>query len=91
MNDQFLQRAAAALERIAAVLAALYADSMGDINQGSKAERLSRLGFSNAQIADALGSSANAVNVGRVKHRKKSKSGARSARRSRKSGRGRAK
>jgi DNA-binding CsgD family transcriptional regulator len=90
VNDELLKNGTAALERIAAVLAALYADSMGDINQGNKAERLSRLGFSNAQIADALGTSANAVNVGRVTHRRKTKGG-KTARRSRKSGNKKAK
>lgn len=70
MSDELLQRGVGALERIASVLAALYADSLGDINQGHKAERLSRLGFSNIQIADALGTTANAVNVSRVKRRK---------------------
>lgn len=86
MKDELLKDGVAALERIAAVLAALYADSMGDINQGHKAERLSRLGLSNAQIADALGTSSNAVNVGRVKHRRKTEGGKKASRRSRKSG-----
>jgi hypothetical protein len=70
MNDQLLQRTVGALERIASVLAALYADGMGEADQGTKAERLSRLGFSNAQIADALGSTENSVNVARVRRRK---------------------
>ena len=91
MNDGSLKDAVRALDRIAAVLAALYADSMGDINQGNKAERLSRLGFSNAQIADALGTSANAINVGRVKHRRKTKGGKATPGRSRKSRRRKAK
>lgn len=86
MKDELLKAGTTALERIAAVLAALYADSMGDNSRGSKAERLSRLGFSNAQIADALGTSANAVNVGRVQHRRKVKRGRTTNRGSRKSG-----
>jgi hypothetical protein len=81
VSDELLRKGTAALERIAAVLAALYGDSMGDINQGNKAERLSRLGLSSAQIADALGTTANAINVGRFKHRRKAKRGTKAARR----------
>jgi CRP-like cAMP-binding protein len=72
MNEQLRQRAVGALDRIALVLAALHADGMGESKQGVKAERLSRLGFSNAQIADALGSTENSVNVSRVRRRKSS-------------------
>ena len=74
MNEQLIQRGVEALERLALVLAALYADRIGEVHQGIKAERLSRLGFSNAQIADALGSTANSVNVARVRRRQVSKS-----------------
>ncbi len=73
MNEHDIGRGTKALERIALVLAALYGDRLGEMNQGQKAERLSRLGFSNAQIADALGTSENSVNVSRVSHRKKSR------------------
>lgn len=72
MNEHAIERGAKALERIALVLAALYSDRLGEMKQGQKAERLSRLGFSNAQIADALGTSENSINVSRVIHRKKS-------------------
>ena len=71
MNDASIERTVKALEQIALVLAALYGDRLGAITQGDKAERLSRLGFSNSQIADALGTSQNSVNVSRVTHRKK--------------------
>lgn len=70
MNEQTIERGTKALERIALVLAALYADRLGEMKQGQKAERLSRLGFSNAQIADALSTSENSINVSRVTHRK---------------------
>lgn len=73
MNDQAFERATKALERVALVLAALYGDRLENMKQGGKAERLSRLGFTNAQIADALGTSENSINVSRVGHRKKSR------------------
>lgn len=71
MRDPDIGRGVAALERVALLLAALYADHLGDVKQGQKAERLSRLGFSNAEIAAALGTTANSVNVSRVKHRRR--------------------
>jgi FixJ family two-component response regulator len=71
MSDQAFDRGVKALERIGLVLAALYADRLEAMTQGRKAERLSRLGLSNAQIADALGTSENSINVSRVTHRKK--------------------
>ena len=73
MSEQTIERGTKALERIALVLAALYADRLGEMKQGQKAERLSRLGFSNAQIADALGTSENSINVSRVTHRKRAR------------------
>lgn len=73
MTDKTIERATKALERMALVLAALYGDRLENMTLGKKAERLSRLGFSNAQIADALGTTENSINVARVTHRKKSK------------------
>lgn len=52
-----------AMERISMVLGALYASQMGDLEQGLKAERLSRCGYANKEIADLLGMTTNAVNV----------------------------
>ncbi len=78
MNEHTIESGAKALERIALVLAALYGDRLGEMGQGQKAERLSGLGSSNAQIADALGTSENSINVSRVTHRKKSKRAAKS-------------
>jgi hypothetical protein len=52
-----------AMERISMVLGALYASQMGDLEQGLKAERLSRCGYANTEIADLLGMTTNAVNV----------------------------
>ena len=68
-----IDRAAKALERISLVLAAMYAGGLEGATLGDKAERLSAMGFTNAQIANALGSSENSVNVSRVQHRKTSK------------------
>ena len=63
----------AALEQIARVLGALYASNLGDLEQGIKAERLSRCGFANTEIADLLGTSPNTVNVALHKLRKGNK------------------
>lgn len=70
-DDEHLERAVNALERIALLLAAFHADGLGDIEQGEKAQRLGLMGFSNVQIARALGMTANAVNVAlhRARHR----------------------
>lgn len=73
MNDDGSARLAAAMERISMVLGALYASQMGDLEQGLKAERLSRCGFPNKEIADLLGMKANAVNVALHRARKGSK------------------
>lgn len=51
------------LDRISMVLGALFSAHLGDIGQDLKAERLSRCGFTNVQIASILGTTANAVNV----------------------------
>lgn len=63
MNDAQVDRAVRALERIALALAAVYADQMKEKKLPAKAKRLSQLGFSNVQIADALGSTPNSINV----------------------------
>lgn len=58
------------LDRVSMMLGALFASSLGDISPDMKAERLSRCGFSNVQVAKILGMTANAVNVGlhRARH-----------------------
>ena len=66
-------RIAPALERIGKVLGALYASHLGDLEQPIKAERLSRCGFSNTEIADMLGTTANTINVALHHLRKGSK------------------
>lgn len=63
MSSDHMDRAIAALERIAMTLAAICADQMRDEDQPAKARRLSHLGLSNVQIAGALGTTANSVNV----------------------------
>ena len=63
MSDDVNKRLAEATERISKTLGALYALQMGDLEPGLKAQRLSRCGFSNTEIADLLGTSANAINV----------------------------
>jgi hypothetical protein len=78
MNDTSLDRATVALERIALVLAAMYAQRLTDKDQGAKAAKLSHLGFSNVQIADALGTTGNAIGVALHKARKGSSSGTKS-------------
>jgi len=70
MNDMEVKRGVEALEKIGKVLGALYASHLGDIEQGLKAQRLSRCGFSNIEIADLLGTTPNTINVALHKTRK---------------------
>jgi len=65
MNDAHVgQTFVEALDRISMVLGALFVSHLSDIGQDLKAERLSRCGFTNVQVASILGTTANAVNVG---------------------------
>jgi hypothetical protein len=80
MSDAQVDRAVRALERIALALAAIYADQMKEKKLPAKAKRLSQLGFSNVQIADALGSTPNSINVALHMARKKKTNRARSKR-----------
>jgi IS30 family transposase len=73
MSENANERFAVAIERISKVLGALYASQMGDLEQGLKAERLSRCGFSNTEIADLLGTSPNTINVALHKARRQKK------------------
>jgi len=75
MSNDANERLALALERISKVLGALYASQMGDLDQGLKAERLSRCGFLNTEIADLLGTSSNTINVALHKTRRQKKKG----------------
>jgi hypothetical protein len=70
MNNVDVKRIAEALEKIGKVLGALFASHLGDLDQGLKAQRLSRCGFSNIEIAALLGTTANVVNVSLHKIRK---------------------
>jgi len=70
MNDTEVKRGVEALEKIGRVLGALYASHLGDMEQGLKAQRLNRCGFSNTEIADLLGTTSNTVNVALHKVRK---------------------
>lgn len=71
MTGDANERLAGAFDRISKVLGALYAAHLGDIDQGLKATRLSRCGFSNTEIADLLGTSANTISVALHKSRRK--------------------
>ena len=73
MSNDSSERVAMAIERISKVLGALYASQMGDLDQGLKAERLSRCGFLNTEIADLLGTSPNTINVALHKTRQQKK------------------
>lgn len=75
MNDQTDDRLTVAMERIGMVLGALYAGHMGDLDQKLKADRLSRCGFSNTEIADLLATTPNTINVAlhAVRRKKKKK------------------
>jgi hypothetical protein len=70
MNDTEVKRGIEALEKVGRVLGALYASHLGNMEQGLKAQRLSRCGFSNIEIADLLGTTPNTVNVALHKARK---------------------
>ncbi len=64
MTDDQLKRATGVLERIGMVLGAMYAAQLGDeASLGQKAKRLQGCGFSNTDIADLLGSTANSIGV----------------------------
>ena len=78
MSDRQLDRAVRALERIALALAAIYGDQMKEKKLAARAKRLSHLGFSHVQIAAALGSTPNSINVALHIARKKQKTGTRS-------------
>ncbi len=73
MSNDANERLALAIERISKVLGALYASQMGDLDQGLKAERLSRCGYLNTEIADLLGTSSNTINVALHKTRRQKK------------------
>lgn len=77
------ERTATALERIGLILAALYTSHLGDVDEQTRAERLSRCGFSNGEVADLMGKTQNAVNVllHRARTRNKSRTGDRRSRR----------
>ena len=70
------------IERLGMVLGAMYASHLGEVDQVMKAERLSRCGFSNSEIAALLGTTTNAVNVALHRALKSSrKRGSKSAKR----------
>ncbi len=78
MNEQELGSLTQAVGRVALILGAIYASHLGDVDQRTKAERLSRCGFSNREIADLLGTSTNAINVAIHRARKGVKATAKS-------------
>jgi hypothetical protein len=72
IEQEDVERAVSALERIALTLAAIHVGSLVGIDQGEKARRLSAMGFSNTQIANALGTTSNTINVALHKARQQS-------------------
>jgi hypothetical protein len=70
MSDTDLKRVANALDRISLVLAGLYASQFGDVDLGTKAEKLSQCGFTNPEIANLLDTTAGSVKVQRHHARK---------------------
>ena len=69
MSDNDSTRLAIAVERVARILGALYAVNLGKMDVGVKEERLKRCGFSNAEIADLLGTTEGTVKVARSRMR----------------------
>jgi DNA-directed RNA polymerase specialized sigma24 family protein len=84
MTTQQTDRAVKALERIAMALAAICVEQLKDLDQSAKAKRLSHLGFSNVQIASALGTTPNSINVSLHRARKRPKASQRSRQEKRK-------
>ena len=72
MSERELDKATAALERIAILLAAIWANQLEGEDQSAKARRLSHLGFSNIEIAHALGTTPNSINVALHRARRRS-------------------
>jgi len=79
MDGDATERAASALERIGMVLGAMLATKIEAADLARKAHLLSRCGFSHAEIASILGSTANSVRVTLSQARKKSSSPKRKA------------
>ena len=75
MSNDSQTRLVDLLDRIGKVLGAVYASTLHELDIGSKAERLNRCGFSNTEIADILGSTANAIGVAlhSSRHKKRKK------------------
>lgn len=73
MNDNESASIGDALGRIAKVLAGMYMTQLGQGDQGVKVDKLNRFGFSNNDIADILGTTANTVGVALHHSRKASK------------------
>lgn len=72
MTGSETERLAAAVERLCMVMGAQYAHQLGELDQNERAERLSRCGFSNAEIAGLLGTTTNTVGVALHRARKSS-------------------
>ena len=73
MSQSEYERLAAAIERLCMILASQYALQLGELDQNEKTERLSRIGFSSADIAALLGTTTNAVNVALHRARKRTR------------------
>lgn len=58
-----MDRVIRAVERIGKILGVLYVNNLGDVEVGTKASHLKRCGFSNTEIAELLGTTANSINV----------------------------
>ncbi|MBM4307796.1 MAG: hypothetical protein FJ123_13785 [Deltaproteobacteria bacterium] len=71
MNEKLLSRAVNAIERIGVILGAIYSSQLEELDQGRKAERLQRCGFSNKDIATILCTTSNTINVALHKERRK--------------------
>jgi len=73
MTEDNVSDAVRCLDRIGLVLGALYAQHLGDLDQALKSDRLSRCGFSNIEIANILGTTADSIKVGLHNVRKASR------------------
>jgi transcriptional regulator len=75
MNDIDNKQMIKVIDRLGRILAVLYAHTLGDADLSVKVEHLNRCGFSNIEIAELLGTTANNINnaLHRARHSKPKK------------------
>ena len=72
MSGQDVDKLVTVLEKIGKLYLFVHTNKLSDMEPSDQAERLSKCGFSNTEVAQLLGMTQNAVNV--ALHRKRQKS-----------------